>query len=130
MRRQFQLPEADEEGLRARGMPWEAILEGGARWILIHEFPPPVGYNHHSASLALRIPPSYPDDQVDMAYFHPALALESGRAIKALTITQIDGKPYQQWSRHRTAANPWRPGLDDLGTHIIQVVSWLTREIP
>lgn len=129
MRRQFRLPEGDEEGLEARGLPWEAVVEGGSRWLLVHEFPVPAGYNREAATAALRIPPAYPDDQIDMVYFSPALALASGLAVGALTSTAIDGKPYQQWSRHRTSANPWRPGLDDVGTHLLQVESWLAREL-
>lgn len=130
MRRQFRLPEGDEEALDARGLPWETILEGRTRWLLIHDFPVPEGYNRRAATAALRIPPSYPDDQIDMAYFCPPLALASGRAIGALSLTTIDGKSYQRWSRHRTGANPWRPGLDDIGTHLLQVSTWLTREAP
>ena len=34
----------------------------------------------HDGPAALRIPLSYPDDQIDMVYFSPALALASGRA--------------------------------------------------
>jgi hypothetical protein len=129
VRREFQLPEGDEEGLEARGLPWESVLQGGSRWLLIHDFPIPDGYTHRVATAALRIPPSYPDDQIDMVYFSPALALASGQPIGALTLTTIDGQAYQQWSRHRTAANPWRPGLDDIGTHLLQVESWLNREL-
>jgi hypothetical protein len=95
----------------------------------VHAFPIPDGYNHRTATAGLRIPPSYPDDQIDMVYFSPALALASGGAIGALTLTTIDGTPFQQWSRHRTTANPWRPGLDDIGTHLLQVESWLAREV-
>lgn len=130
MRREFDLSEADEEGLISRGLAFETILEGEARWLLIHAFPIPGGYNHGAATAALRIPPSYPEDQIDMVYFHPALALASGREVKALTVTTIDGKTYQQWSRHRTGANPWRPGLDDVTTHLLQVETWLAREVP
>lgn len=130
MRRQFQLPGGDEEGLESRDLPWETILEGGSRWLLIHDFPLPEGYNHRTATAALRIPPSYPDDQIDMVYFAPPLALASGRAIGALSLTTVDGDSYQQWSRHRTGANPWRPGLDDVGTHLLQVETWLAREAP
>lgn len=129
MRRQFQLPEGDEENLEARGLPWETVLEGGSHWLLVHDFPVPDGYTHRAATAALRIPPSYPDDQIDMVYFAPALALVSGRAVGALSLTTIVGQSYQQWSRHRTGANPWRPGLDDVATHLLQVESWLAREI-
>jgi hypothetical protein len=87
VRRQFQLSEGDEEGLEARGLPWETIIEGGSRWLLLHEFPVSEGYNHSTVSVALRIPPSYPDDQIDMVYFYPALVLASGRVVGALTLT-------------------------------------------
>jgi hypothetical protein len=129
VRRQFQLPEGDEAGLEARGLPWETIAQGGSHWLVIHNFPVPEGYTHRTAMAGLRIPPSYPDDQIDMAYFSPALALASGNSIGGLTLTTVDGISYQQWSRHRTGANPWRPGLDDIGTHLLQVESWLAREV-
>lgn len=129
MRRAFQLPEEDEDCLAAQGRSWEAIVEGGAKWLIFSNFPIPDAYNHQAASAALRIPPSYPDDQIDMVYFSPSLALKSGRGIAALSELQLDGKTYQQWSRHRTGANPWRPGLDNVCTHLLQVSCWLQREI-
>jgi hypothetical protein len=129
MRLQFQLSEEDEEGLKALGLEWETLLEAGSKWLVILDYPVPPGYNTDCASLALRIPPSYPDDQIDMAYFSPPLNLVSGRVITALSILSIDGKQYQQWSRHRTPANPWRPGLDNIGTHLIQANTWLEREL-
>lgn len=129
MRRQFQLGEEDVEGLAARGLAWEAIVEGNTKWLILPEYSIPAGYNHQTASVALRIKPSYPDDDIDMVYFYPPLALTSGKTIKQLTPSQIDGKQYQQWSRHRTSANPWRPGLDNVCTHLLQVDSWLEREL-
>lgn len=129
MRRQFDLPEADVEHLEARGLPWETVKDGDARWLLLDGYPVPEGYTARTALLALRIPPSYPDDQIDMVYFHPALALASDRGIGALSAVQIDGRQFQQWSRHRTGANPWRPGLDDITSHLLQVDNWLAREL-
>ncbi len=129
MRRAFQLGEEDEECLSARGQPWESVIENGAKWLIFPDYPILEGYNHRMATAAIRIPPSYPDDQIDMVYFHPALALTSGRAIAQLTPFPLDGKQYQQWSRHRTPANPWRPGLDNVCTHLLQVDSWLEREL-
>lgn len=129
MRRQFDLPEAEVDHLEARGLPWETVKEGEARWLLMHGYPVPEGYTARAALLALRLPPSYPDDQIDMVYFHPALALASGRGVGALSQLQIDGKQFQQWSRHRTGANPWRPGLDDIASHLLQVDNWLAREL-
>lgn len=129
MRRQFQLTEEDEECLAARGLKWETVVENNTKWLIVDAYPIPEKYNHRAAAAALRIPPSYPDDQIDMVYFSPALALVSGKVIKQLTPLTLDGKPYQQWSRHRTAENPWRPGLDNACTHLLQVDSWLEREL-
>ncbi|MCK1641295.1 hypothetical protein IVA95_27870 [Bradyrhizobium sp. 157] len=129
MRRAFQLAEEDEECLAALGLAWEAIIENGTKWLVFPEYPIPEGYNHRVTATALRIKPSYPDDDIDMVYFHPALALTSGKSIGRLTPHALDGKQYQQWSRHRTAANPWRPGLDNVCTHLLQVNSWLEREL-
>lgn len=129
MRRQFQLGEEDEECLAARGQPWEAVIENNAKWLVFPDYPIPDGYNHSMATAAIRIPPSYPDDQIDMVYFYPALSLNNGKSIGQLTPLAFDGKQYQQWSRHRTTANPWRPNLDNVCTHLLQVDSWLEREL-
>ena len=76
LRRDFKLPEEDVECLDALGFKWETVVEGGTKWLIIHGYPIPGGYNHGTADLALRMPPSYPDDQIDMVYFRPALALD------------------------------------------------------
>jgi hypothetical protein len=129
MRKQFQLSEEDEQCLAALGLEWEAIIESNTNWLIVRSYPIPDGYNHRQADAALRISPSYPDAQIDMVYFFPALALTNGKAIRQLTPHQLDGKQYQQWSRHRTPANPWRPGLDSICTHLLQVTHWLQREL-
>jgi hypothetical protein len=64
-----------------------------------------------------------------MVYFFPALARRDGRPIGATQAMQpLDGKSFQRWSRHRTQQNPWKPGRDNLGAHIILVEDWLARE--
>jgi hypothetical protein len=129
MRRQFQLGEEDGECLAARGQLWEAVIENNAKWLVFPDYRVPEGYNHRMATAAIRIPPSYPDDQIDMVYFYPALSLNNGKPVAQLTVLTFDGKQYQQWSRHRTGANPWRPHLDNVCTHLLQVDSWLEREL-
>jgi hypothetical protein len=129
MRREFRLGEEDEDCLDGTGLEWETLLERRTKWLILRRYPIPAGYNVTVADVALRIPPSYPDDQIDMVYFHPGLALVSGRGIGALTPLTLEGREYQQWSRHRTAQNPWRPGLDNVCTHLLQVDSWLQREL-
>jgi E2/UBC family protein E len=130
MRRDFSLTEEDVECLDGKGLDWEAVLEGSTKWVFLRKYPIPDSYNATVADVALRLPPLYPDDQIDMVYFHPPLALKSGKAMNALTPHTIEGKQYQQWSRHRTSENPWRPGLDNICTHLLQVDSWLYRELP
>jgi hypothetical protein len=129
MRREFSLAKEDEDCLISTGLVWETIIERNTKWLILRQYPIPAGYTCAVADAALRIPPSYPDGQIDMVYFHPALELTTGRFIKALTPHPLENKQYQQWSRHRTPANPWRPGLDNVCTHLLQVESWLQREL-
>jgi len=129
MRRQFQMPEEDEEILNASGMKWETMKEGEVKWLILPEYHIPAGYNHAVVSAAFRIPPSYPDVGIDMVYFFPNLALASGKTIGALSTLRLDSKDYQQWSRHRTKQNPWRSDADNIGTHLVLVKDWLNKEL-
>jgi hypothetical protein len=123
VRRQFDLPEEDAEHLNATGMPWETLVDQGTRWLLIHDFSIPAGYNHRVTTAALRLV-SYPPGIIDMVYFMPALARADGKPITALSPIQIDRKEFQQWSRHY----PWQAGEDTLETHLARVHAWLARE--
>jgi hypothetical protein len=127
-RRQFDLLEEDETFLREYGLPWETIVDG-SQWVLIHKFKTPLGYNHEYVTAAIRIETGYPNAQLDMVYFYPALARTDGKPIGAIDAKQnLDGKEYQRWSRHRTSENPWVAGRDGLGTHVILIEDWLERE--
>jgi hypothetical protein len=131
MRREFVLPERDVLHLNSLGLPWETIgspQRGGAH-VLVHQFPVPAGYTVPTTTVALRIEPLYPDVQIDMAYFYPALSRADGRAVNTITAESIDGQTFQRWSRHRTSENPWRPGIDCLATHLGQVEHWLSNEL-
>ena len=129
MRREFPLLPPDQAYLEANGLEWEAIVCSGVQWVLIPAYALPPGYNATQATAALRLDLTYPDSQIDMVFFHPALARTDGKGIPNLEgRVAIDGREFQQWSRHRTAANPWRPGVDDLGTHMELVRDWLLRE--
>jgi len=100
---------------------------GGPRGV-VYRLPVPPGYNVPTVTANVRIEPGYPEAQIDMVYFLPDLALANGRAIGALSPDAFDSKTWQRWSRHRTPANPWRPGIDNLSTHFAQVQEWLVRE--
>jgi hypothetical protein len=129
VRREFQLPEFDIAYLDASGWQWQTLKEGSASWLLIDHFAVPEGYNHSEVTVALRIEPGYPDVQIDMVYFHSPLARTDRKHIGAIDSMQvIAGVSFQRWSRHRTGENPWRPGVDDVSTHLALVSNWLKRE--
>ena len=128
MRRNFRLPELEEQQLDARVLPWETIVDGRQRYLLVHDWPVPDGYNHPKVSVALLIPTAYPEAALDMAYFAPCLARSDGKQIRALANHNIEGKPWQRWSRHYTPANPWKIGEYDVNTHLTLVEHWLKRE--
>src|SRR4051812_5086901 len=105
MRRQFRLPEQDEEFLEAFGRPWETVVEGASRWLLVHDFNLHPGYGRASADIAINVSPGYPDVQLDMMFFHPHLVRLDGKPLGAVSGGfPIDGRDWQRWSRHRTGA--------------------------
>jgi hypothetical protein len=124
----FALPEADQRYLDNLGLPWECIKDGSTQWLIIRGWQVPDGYNHRQVDMALLIPPLYSDAQIDMVYFDPPLSRTDGRLIRQLTNCPIQQKNWQRWSRHRTQQNPWRPGVDDLASHLALVDDWLRRE--
>lgn len=128
-RRQFALLEDDEEFLNNLGLRWEAVLDNGVQAVIVYGWPVPAGYNVTSADVHVRFNSGYPDTQLDMAYFEPALARANGRGINNLSMTALDGRQWQQWSRHRTAASAWRNGIDNLATHMALVDDWLAAEL-
>lgn len=129
LRREFVLPAEDAAFLDEMGLAWEAIMVGDAMWLVVHEYPVPNGYQVNSTSVALQLAATYPEAQLDMAYFFPSLSRTDGAPIKRITNHSLDGKVWQRWSRHRTAQNPWRPGVDGLETHLLLVSEWLAREM-
>ncbi len=129
MRRMFQLPEADQDFLDSIKKDWETIKEGNARWVIIKFFNIPAGYNHSLADIALRINDSYPDVQIDMAYFYPLLARSDGKIINQLSLLKLDGKEWQQWSRHRPNANDWQSDVDNIERHLLFVTAFLENEL-
>lgn len=128
LRRDFRLPPADEEYLNGRTLEWATICDGNNKWLIIHQWKVPVGYNCEKTDLALLIPANYSDSQIDMVYFKTSLARRDGLAINNLSQESIAGEAWQRWSRHRTSQNPWRVGVDDVASHLSLVDEWLRRE--
>ena len=124
----FQLPEEDVVFLDGLELSWETINDHGMQWVIVYDYPIVFGYNHQKVSVAVKIETGYPRTQLDMAYFYPALQRLDGKTINAICPQIIDGKQYQRWSRHRTSANPWREGIDDLSTHFTLISFWFEQE--
>ncbi|MCQ1572729.1 multiubiquitin domain-containing protein [Neorhizobium galegae] len=128
--RDFAVLAVDESYLDGLDLRWETRDSDGQRWLVIRDFPVPSGYTAKSTTLALMIPPTYPQAEIDMFYCHPALAVSRGVAIPATEATQIiGGLPFQRWSRHRGTIAPWNPLTDNVVTHLALVESALVKEI-
>jgi hypothetical protein len=127
LRREFQLPEDDVAALNALGNPWEAVIFGTASWLFIHEWRVPAGFSAPQVTAAIRIVPGYPAAALDMIYVYPALERLDRRVVAGLSMLLLDGKSYQQWSRHYTPTNPWRLGVDDVASHLRAAEEWLRR---
>lgn len=128
-RRDLDLPPDDTTFLDASYPGWQTIRDGNVSWLVISDYLVPDGYNRQSATAALRLEPGYPDTPIDMVYFNPSLARVDGKAIGATETTQrIGGESFQRWSRHWTPENPWRPGEDNIQSHLLLVRLWLERE--
>lgn len=128
--RDFALLAVDEAGLAERGMEWEAIVDGGRRWLLLYDYPLPAGYNVVRVTIAVEVPTSYNSAELDMFYCHPHLTKVSGGQIPQTQVHEmIRGISYQRWSRHRGAGSRWRPGRDNVLSHLALIDEAIRREV-
>lgn len=112
------------------GFNWETRIAGARRWLIIHNYALPNGYNHQQVSLAIEIPTAYPDAKLDMFFVHPILTLVDGGIIGQTQVREtILGAVYQRWSRHLNGATPWNPLKDSVITHLAVVEESLLREV-
>lgn len=128
MRRDFQLPEDDVVFLNSTELEWETVNDQGMQWLIVHGFDVSKGYNIATVNVAIKIEVGYPRTPLDMAYFFPNLSRLDEKPIGALSPQSIEGVVYQRWSRHRTAENPWRDGVDEISTHLALVSFWFEQE--
>lgn len=127
-RRQFKLLPKDEVFLNQSGNRWETVNEG-RRWLIIHDYQLPTGYNVSSCTIAVEIPASYPTAQIDMFFCDPHLQLVNGTTPQATEHREtIDGKTFQRWSRHRPNG-AWSAAKDSVATHFGLVEEALCREV-
>lgn len=128
-RRDFALLPVDEAHLDDLALPWETVLEGEHRWLVISDYAVPPGYQAGKVQLALLVPTTYPQAQIDMFYVHPPLAKLDGGAIPNLMHQSIGGVAFQAWSRHRGQISAWNPRHDNVVTHLALVESAIAKEV-
>ena len=127
---EFALLEKDTAYLCQQNYEWETRVAGARRWLIIHGYPLPGGYNHNQIDLAVDIPGTYPDAQLDMFYVFPALTLANGKGISQTQCQEnILGKSYQRWSRHLNGSTRWDPLKDSVTTHLAVVEESILREV-
>lgn len=128
--RDFALLETDESFLDEVSPAWEARVEDGRNWLVIHGYPVPQGYTVSCVDLALLVPPNYPQAEIDMFYVDPPLRKASGGAIPCTESTErIGGRSYQRWSRHRGCSSRWNPVTDNVVTHLALVEGAIAKEV-
>lgn len=129
-RREFAVLPQDDAFLAASDFHWEAITDGARRWLIIHDYALPAGYNVPACKLAIEIPQTYPAAQIDMFYCDPPLSLRSGAVPDRADVHEhIEGVVFQRWSRHRNAHSQWSPARDNVSTHLGLVDEALGREV-
>ncbi len=129
VRADFTLLEEDAEFLNGKGYTWEAVAQSEVKRIVVRGFEPPHGFTPATVDMFVILPQGYPDTQIDMVYFYPALTRNDGKPIRSLVTNDFEGKTWQGWSRHRTANSPWRQGIDNVGTHLMLVDDFLRAEL-
>jgi hypothetical protein len=135
LRRHFALPEEDAEAFDSLGLPWETVrcADNGqqADWLLVLDVPVPLGLGARespanplpTATIAIRVT-GYPGANLDMVYVNPPLARISQTPIGGLGDVPLDGRTFQQWSRHYQ----YDPATHCLIGHYRTAMTWLEKE--
>lgn len=127
--RDFALLTVDHTYLDNLGLRWETLIEGAQRWLIISGYPVSPGYQVSAVQLALLIPATYPQAQIDMFHVFPALVKNDRGAIPNLMVQSIGGVTFQTWSRHRGQGSRWNPRRDNVVTHLALVESAIAKEV-
>ncbi len=130
LRRDFCLLDKDEAYLEKRNLLWETVIEGRRRWLILRSFETPVGYNKEAIDMAMDVPDTYPAAAMDMFYCFPSLTIGNDRKPdRTDSMLDIEGKKYQQWSRHLNGATRWNPQTDSVISHIAFIEDSLGNEV-
>lgn len=126
----FALLDKDTAYLNQLGFLWETQIDKGRRWLIIHNYMLPTGYNHEKVDIAIDIPVAYPGAALDMFYCFPSLRLETGAIIAQTSCHMpIDEKSYQRWSRHLNGKTRWNPLTDSVMTQVAVIEESILREV-
>ena len=120
----FLLPDDDLEYLKAH-FKYTYKEENLKKGIIICHYKLPEGYEPDQSDLMLIIPDNYPVAKIDMFYFSPCISRKDGIAIEAINDENHFGQKWQRWSRHYD----WRPGVDNIATHITYIYNQLKSEL-
>lgn len=129
-RRDFHLLDEDEIFLSRKGIVWKTVVESQRRWLILQSFELPQGFTHTAVDISIEIPPTYPAAEIDMFFCLPHLSRADGSEPPMTTGRMtIEGKEYQQWSRHLRGATRWNPETDGVRSHLALVEESLLREV-
>lgn len=118
----------DVKFLDGTGLSWETIKDGERRWLVVHDYEVFLGYQPTKVTLALDIPKDYPQAQIDMFYFAPAVSRSDGIAIPNTHVNVTIGGVAFQDGLATARLLTWDPNSDNVGTHFSLVEHSLARE--
>jgi len=106
--------EAAELKLRGYGLQLHPQSDG---WIftVIDGYPVPDGFNQHTTTVLIKIPPNYPLGGLDMFWTDPQLLLAGGIPPANTSIEQNLGKSWLRFSWH---PQKWNPSTDSLTSYL------------
>lgn len=126
----FNILPKDNEYLNQVFGNYRTIIDQNRRWLIVDNYQLPEGYSHQKISIAIEIPITYPQAEIDMFYTYPRIQLVTGAIPSCTEVDQlIEGKSYQRWSRHRSHLSAWNPASDNIVTHFALIEESLLREV-
>ncbi len=119
-RRDFHLSDEDIQFLDSTNLDWEAVQDGNKRAVIFYGFPLREPFQPNTVELKIKLPQDYSSGAaLDMFFTSVQVTRSDGKIIPRLTQSgSFYGKIWWQWSRHYPPGTKWRPGVDNLGTHI------------
>jgi hypothetical protein len=98
----------------------------GWTWLRIAQCPLNEGYAPPTATLLVKLPPSFPDAAPDMFWLFPPVKTASGAAPQGTSMLAMLGQEWQQFSWHLQPGS-WVPGVSTLRDYLRCVRSRLEK---